>query len=68
MVGKGCMLHKIPYLYGKAPISKSASKAILSRMLLTLYATRPAHSRLFALGRSNVCLVGENPTWSVPVM
>ena len=34
----------------------SASKTVLSRMQLTLHATRPW------LGESNVCLVGENPT------
>ena len=52
--------HKVP---------KSASQAVLSRMQLTFHATRrtpPNTSRRFVLGASNVCLVGENPTCSVP--
>ena len=43
-------------------------KAVLSRMQLTLRATRPNTSRRFALGASSVCLVGENPTFSVPAL
>ena len=47
---------------------KSASQAVLSRMQLTLHATRPNTSRRFALGASNVCLIGENQTCSVPTL
>ena len=35
-------------------------------MQLTLRATRNTSRRRFALGKSNACLVGENPTCSVP--
>ena len=35
---------------------------------LTLHATRPNTSRRFALGASNVCLVGKSPTCSVPAL
>ena len=44
---------------------KSAAQAILSRMQLTLHATRRI-PHVFALGASDVCLVDENPTCSVP--
>ena len=47
---------------------KSASHAVLSRMQLTLHATRQTTSQRFALGASNVCLVGENPTCAVPAV
>ena len=44
---------------------KSASQAVLRRMQLTLHATLNTSHRL-ALGSRDVCLVGENPTCSVP--
>ena len=47
---------------------QSASKAVLSRMQLTLHASRPNISRRFALGASNVGLVGEKPVCSVPAL
>ena len=40
---------------------KSASQAVLSRMQLTLHATRRTPSRRFALDASSVCLVGVKP-------
>ena len=44
----------------------SASQTVLSRMQLTLYAT--SISRRLSLGESNVFLVGESPTCSVPAL
>ena len=38
---------------------------LVHKMRLTLHATRRNTSRRFALGASNVCLVGANPTCSV---
>ena len=45
-------------------VLKSASQVALSWMQLAFHATRPK----IALGGSNVCVVGENPTCSVPVL
>ena len=47
---------------------KSASKAVLSRMQLTLRATRSTPHGASRLRASDVCLVGENPTCSVPAL
>ena len=49
---------------------KPASQAVLSsRMQLTLHATHQINTaRRFALGASNVCLVGGNPTGSIPAL
>ena len=47
---------------------KCASHAVLSRTQLTLHAARRYTSRRFALGASDDCLVGENPTCSVPAL
>ena len=49
-------------------ICQSASQTVLSRMQLTLHATRRAPHGASRLGASNVCLVGENPTCSVPAL
>ena len=46
--------------------TKSASKAVLGRMKLTLPATRRRPHG--ASGASNACLVGANPTGSVPAL
>ena len=48
--------------------TKSAPQAVLSRMQLTFHATRRKPHGRFALGASNVLLVGENPTCSVPAL
>ena len=45
---------------------KSASQAVLRRMQLTLHATRPRPHGASAVGASDVSLVGEIPTCSVP--
>ena len=42
---------------------KSVSRAVLGNMQFTL--DSPNTSRCFALGASNVCLVGQNPTCAV---
>ena len=48
---------------------KSASKAFLSRMQLTLHATRPTpHGASLCLVLALSCLVGQNPTCSVPAL
>ena len=49
-------------------VPKSASQAVLTKTQLALYASRRTTSRRFALGVSNVCLIGENPTCSVPTL
>ena len=50
--------HKVP---------KSVLRAVLGRMQFTLHATRRTiHAASRLLGASNACLVGENPTCSVP--
>ena len=52
----------LPSLY------KSSSQAVLIRVQLTLDCDPPNTSRRFALGASNGCLVGGNPTCSVPAL
>ena len=47
---------------------KSASKAVPSRMQLTLHATRQTPRGASRLVQANACLVGENPTCSVPAL
>ena len=44
---------------------KTALKAAVSMMQLTLRATRQTTHSAIALGEANVCLIGENPTCSV---
>ena len=39
-----------------------------SRIQLTLSCDSPDTSQCFALGARNVCLVGENPTCTVPTL
>ena len=48
----------------KNKVRKSASQMVSSRMQLTLDAICPTPSRCFALGARDVCLVGENNTYS----
>ena len=56
-----------PYFLQCAQGSDSASQAILSRRCLAHRSCDSTNiSRRFALGASNVDLVGENPTCSVP--
>ena len=51
--------HKVP---------NSASQAIPSRIQLALHAAGRTPHGAFALGASNVFLVGGNPTRSVPAL
>ena len=58
----GAVIHKEE---SRHKVPKSVLRAELGRMQCTLHAIRrPPH----ALGASNVCLVGENPTCSVPAL
>ena len=45
---------------------KSVLRAVLGRMQFTLHATHRTPHGASRLAASNVCLVGENPTCSVP--
>ena len=45
---------------------KKKKKKVLSRMQLTSLCDSHSTSRRFALGTSNVCLVGENRACSLP--
>ena len=50
-----------------SPICRSASHAVICRMQLTVHATRRTpHGTSRLVEGSNACLVGENPTCSVP--
>ena len=49
-------------------IYRHASPVVLSRMQLTLHATRGNTSRHLALGAGDVGLVSENSTCSVPAL
>ena len=50
------------------PTRKPASQAVLSRIQLTRRATRPTPRRASCLAQAMSCLVGKNPTWSVPAL
>ena len=52
----------------RSRVPKSAPQAVLSRMLLTLHATRRTPQGASRFCATNVCLVGENPTCSVPAL
>ena len=57
---------------GKSSLINSLKRCalVLSRIQLTAHPScdSPNTSRRFALGASDVCLVGENPTCSVPAL
>ena len=49
-------------------VPKSASQVVLGRMVAQPPCDSTNTSRRFALGARDVCLVGESPTCSVPVL
>ena len=55
-----------PYANNTHEMPKSAPQAVLSIMQLALRATREKRHGASALVASNVCLVGEDRTFSVP--
>ena len=60
----GAVIHKQE---SRQKVPKSVLRAVVGRMQPTLRATRRTpHGSSCLLGASNVCLVGKNPTCSVP--
>ena len=49
-------------------MSYASQQAVVNKMRLTFNGTRRTLNGVFALGASNVHLVGENPTCPVPAL